>query len=92
MRRAARTDSNQVSVVKALRKAGAVVTHLHTLGRGVPDIMCSYDQRWMLMEIKSKGGKLTKDEKAWIAAQRAPVYIVFSPEEAVELLNLTRRV
>jgi hypothetical protein len=87
MRRAARVDTNQAAIVKALRKIGAVVTHTHTLGRGVADIFVSYGQQWFCLELKSKGGKLTRDEKKWCGIQRAPVYIVFSPEEAIGVVT-----
>lgn len=32
--RAARVDQNQAEIVAALRKAGASVQHLHTIGKG----------------------------------------------------------
>ncbi len=92
MRRVARVDSNQAEVVKALRKIGVVVTPIHQLGKGVPDLLCSYRQVWTLLEVKDgekppSARELTPDEKRWIADQRAPVYIVTSPLEAVELMR-----
>ena len=92
MRRAARVDSNQGDIVKALRKIGAVVTPLHTVGKGVADLLVSFRQQWFLMEVKD-GAKppskreLTTDEKRWIGEQKAPVFIVTSPIEAVDLLR-----
>jgi hypothetical protein len=82
-----RIDFNQPSIVKALRKIGAEVSHIHTIGKGVSDLLVSYGQSWFVLEIKSKGGTLTKDEKAWIGKQRAAVYIVFSPEEAIGVVT-----
>ena len=91
MRLAARSDQNQARIVQALRKAGASVTHLHTVGRGVADILVSYRQLWLVMEIKaSSKSKLTIFEKRWIGEQRAPVYIVTSPLQAVDLLKTLR--
>ena len=90
MRRAARADDNQAEVVKALRAIGAEVTHLHRLGGGVCDLLVSFRQRWLCMEVKD-GSKppserrLTPDEQAWIGRQKAAVYIVNSPGEAVRL-------
>lgn len=92
MRRAARVDANQVEVVKALRKIGATVTPIHVIGKGVSDLLVSFRQRWLVLEVKD-GAKppskraLTLDEKKWIGEQKAPVFIVTSPLEAVTLLN-----
>lgn len=92
MRRAARVDANQPAVVEALRKIGAVVTPLHAVGNGVSDLLVSYRQQWLVMEVKD-GAKppsrraLTEDEKRWIGEQRAPVYIVTSPLEAVDIAS-----
>lgn len=94
MRRVAKVDANQAAVVEALRKIGAEVTHLHTLGQGVSDLLVSFRQRWFLLEVKD-GSKipskqrLTKDEADWIGRQKAPVHIVKSSLEAVELLQRT---
>lgn len=90
--RVRRVDDNQVEIVKALRKIGAEVTHLHTLGKGVSDLLVSFRQRWLVLEVKD-GSKppskreLTPDEKEWIAKQHAPVFIVNSPIEAVTFLQ-----
>lgn len=92
MRRAARVDENQKEVVAALRKIGATVTPIHMVGKGVSDLLVSYRQQWLVMEVKD-GAKppsaraLTPDEKAWIGEQRAPVYIVTSPLEAVDIAS-----
>lgn len=86
-RYARRVDENQAEVVKAIRQIGAVVTHLHTLGGGVPDLLVSFRQRWFLMEVKTEKGELTPDQVEWIAEQRAPVYVVSSPLQAVQFLQ-----
>jgi hypothetical protein len=39
MRIRAKVDTNQKSIVAALRKCGFQVAHLHQLGKGVPDIL-----------------------------------------------------
>jgi hypothetical protein len=41
-----RVDANQREVVKALRKAGAEVTFIHTLGKGVADLLVSFRNVW----------------------------------------------
>ena len=87
MRRAAKVDANQGEVVASLRKIGAVVTSLHRVGQGVADLLVSYRQKWVLLEVKSSAkAKLTPDERLWISSQNAPVYRVNSAEEAVEVV------
>lgn len=91
MRRAARVDANQPEIVAALRKAGASVQPLHTVGQGCPDLLVAFRQHNFLLEVKD-GSKppsartLTDDEKEWIGAWKAPVYIVNSAQEALGLL------
>lgn len=87
VRRAARVDANQPAIVKAMRKIGAVVTPMHTLGQGVPDLLVSYRQRWHVIEVKTERGELTPDQLSWIGAQRAGVVVVTSPLEAVAFLQ-----
>ena len=95
MRRAAKVDDNQAEVVAALRKAGATVQTLHTIGHGCPDLLVGYRQTNLLMEVKDgakppSARKLTDDERDWIAAWRAPVYIVNGPIEAVAVIQTVR--
>lgn len=85
--RASRTDANQRRIVQALRKAGAAVTPLHMVGRGVADLLCSFRGHWLMIEVKTDSGTLTKDQIAWQASQRAPVRIVRNEEEAVAVLT-----
>lgn len=89
---ARRVDANQADVVKALRKIGATVTHIHPLGHGVPDLLVSFRNSWYVMEIKDgskppSARELTPDERAWIAEQKALVAIINSPEEAVRFIT-----
>lgn len=85
-----RADDNQKEVVDALRKIGAVVTPIHRLGQGISDLLVSFRQQWWVFEVKNlkgRGNKLTPDEKEWVGKQRAPVYIVTSPQEAVNIVT-----
>lgn len=95
MRRAARIDENQPEIVLALRKAGARVTPLHQVGGGVSDLLVSWRQRWLVLEIKNPtkprcDQELTEDQVAWIGDQKAPVYIVKSPLEALAVLETVK--
>ena len=66
MRRAAKTDLNQVEVVAEFRRLGAVVQPLHSVGQGVPDLLVGYGGRNYLIEVKD-GAKaaLTPDQVLW---------------------------
>lgn len=70
-RRAARVDTNQAEIVAGLRALGFNVAHTHTVGQGFPDIVVGGntwygDSRLRLVEIKSRGGKLTPKEEQFI--------------------------
>jgi hypothetical protein len=79
MRHAARTDSNQVEVVKALRAIGAKVYYLK-----LPlDLLVWFRGETSLMEVKTEDGKLTKQQVEFIAEWPGTVHIVQSPQAAV---------
>ena len=93
MRTAARIDANQPEIVLALRKLGASVQPIHTIGKGCPDLLVGFKGRNVLLEVKD-GNKspsaraLTCDETEWIANWRGSVHVVESVEQAIsKLLN-----
>lgn len=49
-----RQDANAGAIIKALKRCGATIIDMHTLGGGVPDIVCGYQGRNILMEIKAR--------------------------------------
>jgi hypothetical protein len=68
MKFAARIDANQPAIVAAIRKMGATVLHLHTIGKGAPDILIGYQGKNALVELKDgakppSARKLTPDEE-----------------------------
>ena len=95
MRRAAKTDSNQVDVVEALRAAGCRVQSLASVGEGVPDLLVGVPGLKTLMLIEVKDGSkppsdrnLTAKQKLWHDAwQGFPVYVVTSVPEALETVK-----
>lgn len=87
-----RADANQAAVTKALRKVGAAVTPIHTVGKGVADLLVSFRNSWYVLEIKDgakppSARELTEDERYWIQEQKAHVAIINSPEEAVRFVT-----
>lgn len=94
MRRAARVDDNHLEIVEALTKAGASVTSLASVGRGVPDLLVSFRGRWHVLEVKDgrkrpSARRLRPAQFAWMAAQRAPVAVVTTADEALQVVGAT---
>ena len=92
MRRAAKVDANQAEIVKALRQIGCSVEHLHSVGRGCPDLLCGFKNNNYLLEVKDgnkpkSGRKLTPDQVVWHQSWRGRVYVVESVEQAIEIVN-----
>lgn len=92
-RRAAKIDRNQPEIVKALRGAGATVQHLHTVGKGCPDILVGHRGNNILMEIKDGSlspsrRRLTDDEAEWHNAWCGQVVTVHTVDEALWCLGI----
>jgi Holliday junction resolvase len=83
----ARVDSNQPEIVAALRKAGCKVQHMHTIGDGCPDLLVGKDGINYVFEVKAPGGSLTLAELEWLAEWRGTAYVVYSAEQAIEIIT-----
>jgi Holliday junction resolvase len=91
--RYAKVDANHCQVVSALRAAGASVQSLAGVGKGVPDLLVSFNGVNLLMEVKdgnkSKSAqKLTEDQIKWHGAWQGPVCIVDGPEAALRMIGV----
>lgn len=94
MRRAAKVDSNQSNIIKALRDVGAKVQPIHIIGKGCPDLLVAYRDQWHVLELKD-GDKipskqvLTDDEERWHDefGKQAPVHICNSIESALKVIG-----
>jgi hypothetical protein len=89
MRRAARTDANQASIVRALRDAGASVYIIKL----PTDLLVGYRGRTLIVEVKD-GDKapskqaLTKVQSEFMSTWRGgPVATVNSVESALRAIN-----
>lgn len=92
MRYANRIDENQNEIVKALRKAGAVV-RIISQGDGIPDLLVAYKGFTILMEVKD-GNKPPSARKLTEAEQKffdewtgGMLVIVNSVEESLATLQ-----
>jgi hypothetical protein len=90
-KRIARVDKNQPQIVAELRGLGYHVTHIHTVGAGVPDLIVSGLSSSgrilaLLVEVKQRGGKLTDDEIDWHGKyfEDGPLVVAFDSDDVVE--------
>lgn len=90
-RRAAATDVNQRAIVNALRKCGAAVQLLHTVGRGCPDLLVAFEGQNHLIEVKVNKATLSASQKVWAASWPAPIWVVHNPGEVLEFLRAVGR-
>lgn len=70
MRRAARRDDNEESIVSALRQVGASVYRLDA--KGVPDLVVGWCGRIFLLEVKRANGKLTPAQEDFHKTWKGP--------------------
>lgn len=94
VRRAAKKDDNHKIIVEALRKVGAYVQDLGSVGSGCPDLLCDYRGAWTLIEVKDgekvqSARKLTPDQINFVVdlRNRAPVHVAESPEQAIQIVT-----
>jgi len=78
-----KVDSNQSKITKELRDFGCSVQHLHSVGKGCPDLLVGYKGVNILLEIKrDETKKLTPDQVIWHHNWRGQVATVATAEEA----------
>lgn len=93
MRVASRIDTNQPTIVRALRQMGARVLVLSMVGHGCPDLLILFRQKLALVELKdgaksASRRRLTPDEQQWHEEWAdAPLYVVATVDEAVDMLD-----
>ena len=87
---ARRTDANQAEIVKTLRDAGADVYDLSKVGKGIPDLLVTFNGETILMEVKRDAkAKFTAEQLKFIAKWKGgPLSRVDSPESALRVIGL----
>ena len=90
--RAKKVDLNQMEIVATLRKIGATVQSLASVGNGCPDLLVGFRGINYLMEVKDgdkvpSAQKLTSDQVKWHIEWRGKVHIVRSIYDAFEVLG-----
>lgn len=87
-------DANQADIVEALRRVGALVQHLHTVGGGCPDLLVGYRGKLWLLEVKdgrkvASARALSESELAWHTRWAGyPVLVVTSPLDALRAIGV----
>lgn len=98
MRRAARVDENQNSIVKALRAHGCDVLSLAAVGNGCPDLLVSRPyspHHYFLLEVKDgakppSARELTPAQVKFHRDWKGPIHVVTSVEEALNAVGIVR--
>jgi hypothetical protein len=88
MRKRGRVDEPQQEIVAALRRVGWDAWSLAPLGKGKADLLACHlaTGRLVLMEVKSRRGRLTADQLA--VHQRWPIQVVRSVDEAMKAIGV----
>lgn len=91
MRLRGRTDANQSSIVRDLRKAGASVLILSGVGEGCPDLLVGFRGLNWLFEVKDGNQppskkRLTEDEEAFHLAWDGQVAKIETTEDAFDVM------
>lgn len=92
MRRGAggkKRDANERPIIDALRAVGATVEQLS--GPNVPDLLVGYHGANWLFEVKTAKGKESDGQKSWSLGWMGTVYVVRTPERALELIGCKAR-
>ena len=96
MKQHGRKDNNHDEIVDALRRVGASVQSLASVGDGCPDVLVAF-RGWHVLEIKDgskppSARKLTDAEEAWhlVFGEKATVHIVCTVDEALQAIGATQ--
>lgn len=88
-----KVDRNQPEIVHALRRAGASVQSLASVGKGCPDLAVGLKGQTWLIEIKDwqqppSRKRLSPDEKLWHQSWQGHVAVAETVEDALRIVGL----
>lgn len=91
---ARRSDAVQAEIIAALRAVGIRVLDLHAAASahpGLPDLLCSWwavdGPRWAFLEIKSPGGRVSREQAEFVRWWPGRVEFIHSVDEALQVLG-----
>jgi len=84
-----KSDANQQQIMDELRQLGVSVRSIHRLGEGLPDLLCGFQGRNYLLEVKQPGKRddLTEAEAAFSHSWRGQTDIITTTEEAWDIIR-----
>jgi hypothetical protein len=80
-------DANQAEIILAIEKIGG---HVYDIDKPV-DLLVEFRGIWLVIEVKTKKGKLEDSQKRFFEKVRAPAFIVRDIEEAVAAVQMAWR-
>lgn len=86
MRYANRRDETQAEIVSALERIGCSVADMSRVGGGAPDLVVARNGRTVLLECKSRSGKLRTEQELFRALWRGEIYTVRTVDEAIGVM------
>jgi hypothetical protein len=87
-----RVDENQPQIVKALRRVGASVQHMHEIGKGCFDLLVGFRSQNFVIEVKNphvpvSKRRLTPDEQEWSDAWQGQKAIALTEDDALRIIG-----
>lgn len=90
LRTAARRDTNEQEIIKALRGAGASVEQISR--KGFPDLVVGVYGKTFLLEVKTEDGELTDDQRNFLYKWKGHYAVVRCVDDALDVVfNRQRR-
>jgi Holliday junction resolvase len=89
--RAKKIDANHKELAQAFQACGCSVLSLASLGRGAPDLACGFGGVTVLVEVKTKTGKLNELQTQFRDSWRGGLMIVRNIDDVVFVVNHLRQ-
>lgn len=85
--RGRRVDANHAAIVEAFRAMGWSVQSLAAIGKGCPDLLVAKHGHTLVVEVKTPTGKLRDEQREWIKAWNAAVFIVKDLDDVTRMTH-----
>lgn len=85
---ARRVDANHAAIVRELEQAKVTVKDLSRAGAGWPDLFVARREVGFFVEVKSRGGKLTPEQRQFISDFPRHVIVATCAEDVISELDV----